>query len=364
MNKLIQLIALFSAAPLQAGTLTLVTHGMNTGVDDWVLPMCRNIRDYQAARGEECDVYKVKLPLQTMVQQDTTFEVTRETFTSTNADRNVVIAFDWSAYASSSWVIFVEHDTPQVAQYLAPFLKANGPLLSRPMHLIGHSRGGSLIAGAGDLLADEGYTIDHFTTLDPIGHPLSNDTAPHVPANVMFADNYFQHNEEFANGASLVGAVNRQPFLADQVGPSVSDGHWNIHVWYDRTVNPDRFVAGNGILLTQWFLPEDEQGRKTGYFLQYCEHGFRSELGFQTRRLGRPDIEWSYNSKTAQLRQSVSGDATGAYFWQLSHDFKTWKTTSTNWVILDGRPFETTESVDLTKFAPGFYRLESFTNSF
>ena len=84
------------------------------------------------------------------------------------------------------------------------------PLAELPIHLIGHSRGGSLVYALAGLLGEKGVWVDQVTTLDP--HPLiipgdlgnpdcgggPYDSIPLVYENILFADNYYQ-----ANGNSI-----------------------------------------------------------------------------------------------------------------------------------------------------------------
>lgn len=378
--KIPQLIctALLSAASLQAASLTLVTHGMTSKAGSWLLDMGLAIRQYQAGLGYECDVFTVMLPLQTMVQRATSFEITQETFTSKNADRNIVVIFDWTAYAASSWVIFVEHDTGDVAPYLEDLLTKEDPLPGiteplyyRTLHFIGHSRGGSLLGAVGDRLRGKAV-IEHFTTLDPRAHPLSWDLEPHVPGNVMFADNYYQTYDTLTYGEKLDGADNHQPPLDDLYSiplfgspsrPYVSDGHTNIRLWYQRTIKNDWYVGGDPGLLSQWFTRAENGGRLTGYYYAYCPNGVRLWSGYRSRRHGRPEVEWSYNPLTKQRTTFSEGHATGKYYRQISNDLKTWRTESPPY-FFDGQPFQFTETLDLASAPNTFYRWVSSAASF
>lgn len=60
---------------IYSATVTLVTHGLDSNAQGWVLDMCRDIRLYQNALGQEADVYRVTLPRQNMVLRNLQFEV-------------------------------------------------------------------------------------------------------------------------------------------------------------------------------------------------------------------------------------------------------------------------------------------------
>src|SRR5438067_1479779 len=71
-------------------------------------------------------------------------------------------------------------------------------LTSLPIHLIGHSRGGSLVAEMAKDLALSGIWVDQLTMLDP--HPVNSvgqggfwgDSDPVVSDNVVFADDVWR----------------------------------------------------------------------------------------------------------------------------------------------------------------------------
>lgn len=364
---------------LHAATVTLVTHGLDSNADGWVHDMCRDIRKYQNDLGYDADVFRVTLPEQSMVLRDPQFQVLQDTFTSTNQNRNIIIAFDWSYYSKSVILgVGIQHATWTISPYLSYFLlKSNAlpsisePLAWRSIHLIGHSRGGSLISGAGDILATNNIVIEHFTTLDPRAYPLSTDTQPHVPMNVMFADNYFQNYDTITFGNYVDGAYNRKPLLFDTyillgttLQPIVRDGHSNIHTWYRRTVNPNLQLAGDELqqsLYKQWFATNEFGGALAGYYFENSPYGARPHDGFRARRLKRPELSMSANPSPNTATFSSSGDATGRYFVQASTNLASGWITTMNAIIFDGRPFK-------SEFAPSppflFYKLVSVEDKF
>ena len=79
-----------------------------------------------------------------------------------------MITIDWSSVASTLGI-----STGNVADAVDAFLTgtASGDLgqqvLALSIHLIGHSRGGSLMSALADNLGKAGISVDQVTTLDP-----------------------------------------------------------------------------------------------------------------------------------------------------------------------------------------------------
>lgn len=87
--------------------------------------------------------------------------------------------------------------------------------IGSPIHLVGHSRGGSLIGAMAIELGKYGYWVDQLIFLDP--HPTENswyeddwgEEGMSVPGNVIYADNYYREGD-FAepNGENVNSANN------------------------------------------------------------------------------------------------------------------------------------------------------------
>jgi hypothetical protein len=189
------------------------------------------------------------------------------------------------------------------------------------IHFIGIGRGAGMLATLAGQFPE--VKIDQMTT-------IAGDT-DHVPANVIFADNYFA----FLVGAFLPGAFNFQPELTNYVSQDSPLAAWYFGTIYDKHSN-------------------------NGYTFADCDHGVRPLEGFRARRVGRPQL-----IQVSASAQIVSGGASGQYFLDASKDLKSW-TLGTEAMILDGQPSRSAP-VSLANVPPGsplFFRLRSVAASF
>jgi len=208
---------------------------------------------------------------------------------STTDSGEIIVAFDWSQLADGS-----SFNTYQIASVLDAALlstnfisELNGHALCElPIHLIGHSRGGSLMCETSRLLGTNGVWIDHLTTLDP--HPLNNDgfgldflsgnTATDAPCktyqNVLFHDNCWENIDLFVRGESVAGAYVRQ--LYNLSGGYQNNGdpyypHSNAHLWYHGTIDfntpaSDTEATITSVERTNWWVPYEDYGSYAGVF--------------------------------------------------------------------------------------------------
>lgn len=261
--------------------VTLITHGLNGNVDGWVTGMATNVPAYPGFRGTNFSCYNM-----TFVPAGGggfTLSATRTAgVAATNSNSGaVIIKLDWSGLADGD-----SYDTFQVAAAVLPALlntnfisELGGHALAEfPLHLIGHSRGGSLWCEVSRLLGTNGLWVDHLTTLDP--HPLNDPDFPFdgflydavdAPANtyvnVLFHDNYWQNINSLVRGKAVAGAYVRR--LTNLDGAN-SAPHSDVHLWYHGTINTNTPTSDTEATLqaaqrTAWWMAYETQGARAGF---------------------------------------------------------------------------------------------------
>ena len=264
--------------------VTLITHGFGSGADSWMRKMADDIA---AREGIDATIYK-------MIATDggidgapiTVSKPDRLTgpFPELNSTDNpeIVLLLDWSAMSGQfAWKSdFLGHhrSTASVAKAVADKLVTDNlisgipNLLSLPLHFIGHSRGGSLVAELAKILGQRQILIDQVTTLDP--HPVNGikeplgvttnwfDTEPAHWSNIEFFDNYWRDDDRFLHPLDFVGQIVPQTYSVElnesaldaPGGPdrwgilSIGDpGYWlehsDVHLWYHGTIKPNGVVS-------------------------------------------------------------------------------------------------------------------------
>ncbi len=208
----------------------------------------------------------------------------------------LVLALDWSDVASPG-----VQTTQAVAAFVANAITGLGifsnlstPLLELPIHLIGHSRGASLVGALAEDLGEAGAWVDQVTFLD--SHPIAipedwGDSGMVVPGNVIFADSYWRADGinifeplDF-DGEPVAGAHDvefDESVLGGFTDPAYTEEHSDVHLWYQGTVdtvgpisdgvinnfNPDGF---------NWYAGNDASGDSRGP---------RSQTGYYYSRAG------------------------------------------------------------------------------
>jgi hypothetical protein len=319
-------LACFCFTKANAAGVTIITHGYedDASFPTWVTAMADQIPKYFHTRFPgitNFTTYKLTL---TNNGGGYGFHFTRTNgaapFTTDSGE--IVIELDWSqlsgdlsdSYASTynvGWAV------AQVLMLTNAISELNGhPLTEFPIHLIGHSRGGSLIAQISYVLGTNGLWVDHVTSLDP--YPINNDgdenfvsvvdaSANKTYANVLFADNYWQdlgagYLFGDPDGEPVAGAYVRQ--LTDLAGgyndvDTFSTYHSNVHLWYHGTIDFDAVASDGSASVASnerqnwWFNSEDE-GLIAGFYYSLIGGGDRTSylpLGLP----GDPAIRDGYN---------------------------------------------------------------------
>jgi hypothetical protein len=316
----------FCVTAVFGGGVTLITHGLGGDIDEWVTAMGNRIREYPGYPATDSAFYAIYLTNQNGIHASVR-KLSGGTF-GASAGGELILALDWRGLASQTEAFFGNFSTYQVASAVAPLL-LDSTLISElqghavaelPIHLIGHSRGGSLISELSWQLGTRGIWVDHLTTLDP--HPLNGANFPldwtlystvDAPANtyenVLFHDNYFQ-NIGVALGQPVSGAYVRQ--LTNLMGgyePSalvdVSSSHSDVHLWYHGTLDfriPATdwmslpiFGATLGVAERQgWWPPAEGYGVYAGFYYSRMGGGNRLSTN-QPAGAGTSRISDGYN---------------------------------------------------------------------
>ena len=280
--------------------VTLITHGFGDDTAGWVSDMEGAIA---RRTGMDPSVYRIFVrdpghvggPLSVSANQISGPDPL------SSGDAEIVLLLDWSDVAGYFGLSSIgdllsplgyRRSTVDVAAAVVPEFFQPGflpdfprSLAELPFHLIGHSRGGSLVCEIAKQLATRGVWVDQVTTLDP--HPLSttgdfNNSVVDGPArlydNVLFGDNYFQTlnypQGSFVEGAAgtsnatngqLLNALFQSDTLVDDqlqfgVWHDLGANHKEVHDWYYGTIDANyQPTDGNDIdSRSVWYSPADQ----------------------------------------------------------------------------------------------------------
>jgi hypothetical protein len=230
---------------------------------------------------------------------------------SDNTSGEAIVKLDWSAVGSG------KYSTLQVGSVVASYLmQRHGSmraLAELPIHLIGHSRGASMVSAISRNLGARGIWVDQNTYLDP--HPVDgiNDMAgvnfgdqPMVVYdNVLFADNYWRSDGDVNNldpdGESVPGAYNLDLNNIVQTN-YVGSAHMAVTAYYHGTIDPSADTNGDHPVIGAWYgdSPQMPARDQTGFAFSRIGHlqrpadGVTSNLGGEASRVaaGQVGRQW------------------------------------------------------------------------
>ena len=380
-------LAASSPRSANAAGVTIITHGYDGDVTGWITAMADEIptcfHDRYPGLSTNFTIYTVVL---TTDGSNYYYKWERDSGSSpSNTDTGeIIVMLDWSQMAGSPDPFSPVYDistytVAAVASYV--FLQTNTiadlndhALVEYPIHLIGHSRGGSLLAQISYILGTNGVWVDHLTTLDP--HPLNNDIfaggdlpdvvdapASNTYANILFADNYWEDlgdsipSDLDPHGEPVAGAYRRQlTELAGGYPPEIGDFfdsyeyHSNDHLWYYGSINlnvPTSYdddgetITIDASMRTNWWVSYEDYGLFAGFYYSLIGGGDRTSMD---RPLGLPNdpaIRDGFNQNW-DLGAGTSANRTA-----LPSNSGTWpniikfNVTGTN-VVVAGNPVSTT----------------------
>jgi hypothetical protein len=290
--------------------VTLITHGFGGSAGDWVTAMGNLIAQQTGPLANQ--------PRYLMTATDTgtntgpiTVSSTRVSGAPAPADwgsREIIVLLDWSALAGSFPFGGHHRTTADVADKVAEkLLAANSipdlttPLAQLPMHLLGHSRGASLVSELARGLGQRGVWVDQLSYFDP--HPVDGvrdpsifgtpfdfgDAAMHVYDNVIFADNYWRTDGDTSldfTGEPVNGAYNLQLTESVMTGTGYSVEHSDTHLFYHGTIGkpggPFASSDGGATIGANWYSPPHPARETTGWrYSRIAASGTRPAAGLK-----------------------------------------------------------------------------------
>jgi hypothetical protein len=265
------LIFIAGCSKVLAGGVTLITHGFNGNVTDWIIPMTEKIPPYATFPGTNFSCYEISISQTSGVYYTTQTRLSGGPPLGTDSGE-IIIKLDWSTLSGGSvptTAIATQAVNALFSTTLIPEMGGRS-LVELPLHLAGHSRGGSVVTEMARLLGAQGIWVDQVTTLDP--HPVSLFGDPNVKnyANVLFADNYWQNLGDgltVPNGQSVAGAYNRQ---LTNLNGGYTSSHSDVHLWYHGTIDWSTPYTDTGATNTAteratWWMPCEQAGTNAGF---------------------------------------------------------------------------------------------------
>ena len=299
--------------------VTILTHGLSGSIDGWIASAATSIARRIGANDTSQYVMRVE-----EVAKDTlgvtSFQLERGPGIERSVNSEAIIRLDWTDMDSGGY------STGDVANVVADYLLnwhgSARPLAGLPMHLIGHSRGASLMSVVAQRLGERGVWVDQATYLDP--HPLDGgiengfidygDAGVRAWDNITFADDYWRDDGPVnlePDGEDITGTY--QGDLNDTVQKEHKDSaHMAVTAYYVGTIDLSAKDGGDEPIYDSWYgtgagkAPRDA----TGYAFSRLGgtprpvSGLREPFGGQAarRQTGQQGSQWGNVSDLQVLR--------------------------------------------------------------
>jgi len=276
------MVLLGGGPSVRGAGVTVITHGFNSDITSWIIPMAGKITIYQNFPGSNSTCYALSI-----TKNGSTYTNTPSLIAGvpplTSVSGEIIIKLDWSTIDTTLGVSTVNIANAAAAALLSTNLLpelGGRALVELPLHLIGHSRGGSVVTEMARVLGAQGVWVDQVTTLDPDPVSLYGDPAIKNYANVLFADNYWQNMGDgvlVPNGQAVSGAYNR--YLTNLNG-GYSSSHSDVHLWYHGTIQLTTPASDTQASITAaerqtWWTAAEAAGTNAGFYYSLIGGGDR-----------------------------------------------------------------------------------------
>jgi hypothetical protein len=222
---------------------------------------------------------------------------------------DAIVKLDWTDVDNG------DYSTTDVGEVVGDYLlKRHGSaraLAELPIHLVGHSRGGSMVSAISRYLGAAGVWVDQNTFLDPVAveelFGFGYDDLPvRVYDNVIFADNYWRDDGDMfdadPDGQDVDGAHNVD--LDDTVQEHhVVSAHMGVTAYYHGTIDTKSQFNRDHPVFNDWYGNSGAKPArdKTGYTFSRLGGGSRPKGGLsaafggtgERRGVGEEFAQWS-----------------------------------------------------------------------
>jgi hypothetical protein len=306
--------------------VTLITHGFNSSVSGWVTAMGNAIAAQNGPLAQQ-PIYQMTVTDPghtggTLQVNATRLGPAPASWSSTE----IIVLLDWSDVAGTLPFGGYHRTTGDVGAAVADKLLGafsipdlSTPLAQLPMHMIGHSRGASLISEIAGDVGKRGVWVDQLTYLDPhpvdgVRDPLNinwNDAPMHVYDSVQFADDYWRTqgdtNLDFT-GEPVNGAHNLQ--LSETILSNGGSGleHSDVHLWYHGTIGPPfSNTDGSDTVGPNWYDPPQGPRDSLGWHYSRIAKGVRPTDGLKSSGAFRDPVTLSVSGAAVWDDIQISG---------------------------------------------------------
>ncbi len=257
------------------GGVTVITHGFSGNITDWILPMAAEMPGYPGFPGADLTCYDVDIE-KSVSSYRYEVRLLDGPQPQLGDSGEIVIKLDWSSVATDLSTSSTDVAEAAALALLDPDFQAQlggRPLVELPLHLIGYSRGASVVSDICRELGERGVWVDHLTLLDPVpvGTPYG-DAAISIYENVLYADNFYQSLGGFLTpmGTSYPGCFNRNLTRLDGGYSGSFSNHYDPHLWYHGTIGLATPTSDTQATLganerALWYADAENEGRTAGF---------------------------------------------------------------------------------------------------
>ncbi|HEX3357496.1 MAG TPA: calcium-binding protein [Tepidisphaeraceae bacterium] len=269
-------------------SVTILTHGQSGNITGWIAAAADAIqkRDGGTAAASE---YVMDVDQSGGDLKVTSFKLesgNKPLDQTTGGD--AIIKLDWSNVSNGT--VFTDEVAGVVANYLLTQHTGVPDFTALPFHLIGHSRGASLMVSLSYDLGQRGIWVDQVTNLDP--HPISvsipilghfGDPKMATYSNTIFSDTYYRTGGSDIidpHGQAVDGSFNLD--LNDSVQKKfLISAHLAVTGYYHGTIDLNAVENNDSVIFDSWY---DHSAAKpprdaTGFYYSEMVGGVRPVSG-------------------------------------------------------------------------------------